>query len=228
LRTVITVLCAARIDPEESFRVVFSLPETSKTNNFVARQAELAAMHKALCERTGRQAVTLYGLGGIGKTQLAMEYAEAHREDHSAIFWLNIKNEVSVKQSYSRLAKRISQDCPSAAQLAVLAVDNKQDEVVAAVKQWLEHAKNTRWLMVFDNYDNPKVPGNADTCAVDIRQFLPEAHHGSVIVTTRSSKVSIGHRLKVGKLEDVRDSLQILSDASHRKGVVDGEMLILC
>jgi hypothetical protein len=63
---------------------------------------------------------------------------------------------------------------------------------VAAVKRWLEHAKNTQWLMVFDNYDNPKVPGNADPGAVDIRQFLPEAHHGSVIVTTRSLKVSIG------------------------------------
>ena len=117
-----------------------------------------------------------------------------------------------LKQSYSRLAKRILQDCPSASQLAVFTDDKKQDEVVAAVKRWLEHAKNTQWLMVFDNYDNPKVPGNADPGAVDIRQFLPEAHHGSVIVTTRSSKVSMGHRVKVGKLEDVRDSLQILSE----------------
>ena len=61
--------------------------------------------------------------------------------------------------------------------------------------------------MVFDNYDNPKVAGNADSAAVDIRRFLPEAHHGSIIVTTRSSKVSISRRTKVGKLEDVRDSL---------------------
>jgi hypothetical protein len=69
--------------------------------------------------------------------------------------------------------------------------------------------------MVFDNF---KVPGNADTGAVDIRQFLPEAHHGSVIVTrliTRSSKVSMGRRMKAGKLEDMRD----LSDASHRQGI---------
>ena len=78
--------------------------------------------------------------------------------------------------------------------------------------------------MVFDNYDNPKVLGNADPGAVDIQKFLPEAHHGLVIVTTRSSKVRIGRRLKVGKLEDVRDSLQILSDASHREGVMDGKL----
>jgi ATP/maltotriose-dependent transcriptional regulator MalT len=182
-------------------------------------------MHQALSEGTGRQAVTLHGLGGIGKTQLAIAYIMAHRDDYSAILWLNIKDEVSVKQSYMRLAKRILQDCPSASQVGVFTDDKKQDEVVAAVKRWLEHAKNTRWLMVFDNYDNPKVPGNSDPAAVNIRQFLPEAHHGSVIVTTRSSKVSIGRRMKVGKLEDVRDGLQILSDASHREGVMDGEWL---
>lgn len=79
-------------------------------------------------------------------------------------------------------------------------------------------------MMVFDNYDNPKVAGNADSAAVDIRRFLPEAHHGSIIVTTRSSKVSIGRRTKVGKLEDVRDSLQILSDASGREAAMDGKL----
>jgi hypothetical protein len=85
--------------------------------------------------------------------------------------------------------------------------DKKQDEVVVAVKQWLEHAKNTRWLMVFDNYNNPKVPGNADPRVVDIQEFLPEAHHSSVIITTRSLIVSIGRRMKVGKLEDIWDGL---------------------
>jgi hypothetical protein len=181
-------------------------------------------MHKVLIGRTGRQAVTLHGLGGIGKTQLAITYTKIHRHDYLAIFWLNIKDEVSVKQSYSRLAQRILQDCPSASQLGVFTDDKKQDEVMAAVKRWLEHAKNTQWLMVFDNYDNPKVSGNADPGAVDIQHFLPKAHHGSVIVTTRSSKVSIGHRMKVGKLEDVRDSLQILSNESHREGVTDGKL----
>lgn len=185
-------------------------------------------MHKALGGGTGRRAVTLHGLGGIGKTQLAIAYIMAHRDDYSAIFWLNIKDEVSVKQSYLRLAKRILQDCPSASQLGVFTDDKRQDDVVAAVKRWLEHAKNSRWLAVFDNYDNPKVPGNADPGAVDIRQFLPEAHHGSVIVTTRSPKVSMGRRVKVGKLEDVRDSLQILSDASHREGAMDGELYTSC
>jgi ATP/maltotriose-dependent transcriptional regulator MalT len=201
------------------------LPEVSEINHFVARQAELAEMHKVLIEGTGRQIVTLQGLGGIGKTQLAIAYTKVHRDDYSAIFWLNIKDEVSVKQSYSWLAQQILQDCPSASQLGIFIDDKKQDEVMAGVKRWLEHAKNTRWLMVFDNYDNPKVPGNSDTSTVDIQQFLPKAHHGSIIVTTRSSNVSMGLPIKVGKLEDIRDSLQILSHTSHRKDVMDGEFV---
>ncbi|PSN60505.1 hypothetical protein BS50DRAFT_593611 [Corynespora cassiicola Philippines] len=212
---------AARSNLGQNFSVIFSLSEASETNHFVARQTELATMHEALSGGTDRNAVTLHGLGGIGKTQLAIAYIKAHRDNYSAIFWLNIKDEVSVKQSYLRLAKRILQDCPSASQLGVFTDDKRQDDVMAAVKRWLEHAKNTQWLVVFDNYDNPKVPGNTDPGAVDIRQFLPETYHGSVIITTRSSKVNVGRRMKVGKLEDVRDSLQILSDASHREGVID-------
>lgn len=204
--------------------MVLSLPEASETDHFVARQAELATMRRMLSENIGRQAVTLHGLGGIGKTQLAIAYTKAHRDDYSAIFWMNIKDEVSVKQSYSRLARRILQEHPSASQLGTITDESKPDEVVGAVKRWLEYAKNTRWLMVFDNYDNPKVPGNVDPGLVDIRQFLPEVHHGSVIVTTRSSKVSIGRRMKVGKLEDIRDSLQILSNVSHREGVINSEL----
>lgn len=82
-------------------------------------------------------------------------YTKAHRDDYSAVFWLNIKDEVSVKQSYSRLAQRILQEFPSARQLGVFTDDKKPDKVVVAVKRWLNHAKNTRWLIVFDNYDNP-------------------------------------------------------------------------
>jgi hypothetical protein len=97
-------------------------------------------------------------------------------------------------------------------------------EVVVAVKRWLSLPKNTRWLIVYDNYDNPKLPGNADRTAVDVRQFLPEAYQGSIIITTRSSQVKIGHRIRVGKLEDVHDSLEILSHASGRGRLTEGEL----
>jgi hypothetical protein len=72
--------------------------------------------------------------------------------------------------------------------------------------------------------DNPKLPGNADRTAVDILQFLPEAHQGSIIITTRMSQVKIGHRIRVEKLEDVQDGLEILSHASGRERVMEDEL----
>ncbi|KAI4261199.1 MAG: hypothetical protein L6R42_003599 [Xanthoria sp. 1 TBL-2021] len=211
----------ARVNSDEKFSLVFSLSEVIETNHFVARQEELAAIHKTLGSGTGRQAVTLHGLGGMGKTQLAAAYAKAHSSDYSAILWLNIKDEDSVKQSYARIARRILREHPSTSQLVSITDESQLDESMRAVKRWLEHPKNVRWLMVFDNYDNPKTPGNTGPRVVNIQHFLPEAYHGSVIVTTRESKVNVGRRIKVGKLQDIYDSLQILSDTSHRDGVID-------
>ena len=126
-------------------------------------------------------------------------------------------------QSYSHIATRILKEYPSVGQLSSITNETQLCEKMVAVKRWLEHPKNTRWLIVFDNYDDPKIPGNAEYSAVDMRRFLPEVYHGSIIVTTTSSKVNVGRCIRVGKLEDVRDCLQILSDASRRDGVLEGQ-----
>ena len=102
----------------------------------------------------------------------------------------------------------------------------KLDDVVEGVKQWLSLPMNTRWLLVYDNYDNPKLPGQTDGAAVDIRQFLPEAYHGSIIITTRSSQVKIGKRMRIEKMMDIRDSLEILSHTSGREGVLEGMCIV--
>jgi ATP/maltotriose-dependent transcriptional regulator MalT len=214
----------ARIDTDETFSVDFSLSEVPETEHFVSRREELTEIHKTLGGDGTRSTVVLHGLGGIGKTQLAVTYAKRHKADYSAIFWLNSKDEDSLKQSFARVARRILQENPEASRLSAVNEDSSLDKVVDAVKRWLDHPKNTRWLIVYDNYDNPKLRGNTDPTAVDIRRFLPEAYHGSIIITTRSSQVKLGHRIRVGKLEDVRDSLEILSHTSGRGSVVDGEL----
>ena len=203
---------------------MFDLSEVSETTYFAARQRELETIYQTLSVGEGRRAVTLHGLGGIGKTQLAIAYAKAHYNDYSAIFWLNIKDEASVMQSYSRIAKRVLKEHPTG-QLSSITDETQPGDVLAAVKRWLEHPKNTRWLMIFDNYDSPRISGNTDYSAVDIRRFLPEAYHGAVIVTTVSAMVRIGQPMPVGKLEDVQDGLQILSDTSRRDDAVNSKLI---
>jgi hypothetical protein len=215
----------SRIGFEEDFSVAFSLAETSETTHFVARQNELGKLDQILGgggSSDGRRTAVLHGLGGIGKTQLAIAYAKRHKDDYSAILWLNIKDEDSIKYSLAMAAKRLRRAHPSASGLSAIAQDSSLDEVVDAVKRWLGHPKNTQWLLIYDNYDNPKLPGNNHPAAVDIRGFLPEAYHGSVIITTRSSQVKIGNRIHVTKLLNMSDNLQILADSSQRDNAKTG------
>jgi hypothetical protein len=188
----------------------------------VAREEELVEMHRTLSSDGSRRIIVLYGLGGIGKTQLSVAYAKRHKDSYSAIFWLNIKDEDSLKQSFARIARQILRENPSAGQLSNMDTTENLDEVVDAVKAWLSLPNNTRWLMIYDNYDNPKLPGNTDPAAVDIRKFLPELYQGSIIITTRSSQVRFGHPIQIRKFRDVRDSLEILSNASRREGLRSG------
>ena len=159
----------------------------------------------------------------MGKTQLAVAYAKRHKNNYSAIFWLNIKDEDSLKQSFARVARQILREYPSARWLSSVDLKNL-DQVIDAVKAWQGLPYNTRWLMIYDNYDNPKLASNKDPAAVDIAQFLPDVYQGSVLITTRSSQVQIGHLIRITKLQDLRDSLQILSNASYRKGVIDSKL----
>ena len=180
-------------------------------------------MHRTLSGDGGRRTVVLYGLGGIGKTQLTIAYAKRHKDNYSAILWLNIKDEDALKQSFAKVAKQILREHPSASRLSSVNMKGNLGEVADAVKAWLNLPNNARWLVIYDNYDNPKLPGNTDPTALDIRKFLPESYQGSVVITTRSSQVRIGHPIQVRKLENVSDSLKILSNASRREGLINGE-----
>jgi hypothetical protein len=128
----------------DDFSIPFSLSDVSETHRFVAREEELAEIHEALDKNGSRSTVILHGLGGIGKTQLSIAYAKRHKDHYSAIFWLNIKDEDSVKQSFAKLARQILRRHPSADPLNRVDMGGKLDEVVDAVKAWLSLPGNTR------------------------------------------------------------------------------------
>ena len=191
--------------------------------HFVARKTELAEIHKALSGDGSRRVVILHGLGGIGKTQLSAAYAKRHRDSYSAIFWLNIKDEDSLKQSFVKIAKQISREHLLALRPSNVDTNENLAEVVDTVKAWLGLPNNTRWLMIYDNYDNPKLPGTTDPAAIDVRRYLPESYQGSIIITTRSSQLRIGQPIQIRKLGDVYDSVEILSNVSRREGLRSGK-----
>jgi hypothetical protein len=203
--------------------VQFTISEVSEIDHFVGREEELAQMREQLPCNDSRKIVVLHGLGGIGKTQLAVAYAKRYRNDYSAVFWLNSKDQDTLKQSFANIAKRIFHDRLSSMHLKTVAESGDLDEAVNAIKRWLSNFGNNRWLLVYDNYDAPKLAGNKDPGGFDIRPFFPDAHQGAIIITTRSSQVKMGHLIPMRKLQDIQHGLEILSHTSRRRGLSNGE-----
>ncbi|KAG9656867.1 hypothetical protein KCU64_g5581, partial [Aureobasidium melanogenum] len=234
----------ARVDDARGnanrFTLSLSLSGATETSHFVGREEELAWMHQKLGGSPGRQTVVVHGLGGMGKTQLAIAYMKRHRNDYSASIWLNARDETSLNQSFRIAALRISREHPDLSYMQS-AVSDKDGDASLAVKRWLDELKNHQWLLIYDNYDHPKMgddtaevpvgdvsspgrPGEVDQQAqegYDIRQYIPDTVHGAVIVTTRSATVQIGEPLRLQKLRRIEDSLRILKTTSGRKGVQD-------
>lgn len=199
-------------------------------------------MREALKWTGERRTAVVYGLGGMGKTQLTIAYIKRHRGDYSAVIWLNARDETSLKQSFQRVAQRILHEHPYVAYVKNAIANRDLDETIAAVKRWLDEPENNRWLVVYDNYDDVKFddgddveeciewvaeetglnqgetnqPVAAVSKAYDIRAYLPETEHGSIIITTRSSIVKLGQCIRLQKLKDVNESLAILESTSNR------------
>ncbi|KAH7134377.1 P-loop containing nucleoside triphosphate hydrolase protein [Dactylonectria macrodidyma] len=233
-----------------TFNLPFSLSEVTEATRFVGRKDELLQLHRGLNTTQDRRVAILHGLGGIGKTQLTIAYLKSYRANYSAIIWLNARDETSLEQGFSIAAKKILGQYPSLVSIRTALDGQEPQGIVQAVKRWLDEPGNDRWLLVFDNYDNPKL-GNEqqseDTAenresrteggslsqaeakalkAFDIRLFFPDSYQGSIIITTRASINGIGNSIFLRKLTDMSDGLEILSSTSHRKDVTNDDAAV--
>lgn len=136
-------------------------------------------------DATRQKTFLLHGLGGIGKTQLAVKYALEHHRSYSAVIWLDGSSEDRLKQSFVEVAYLVPR-----AQLPLLqSVKSLQssiegvDVVVKGVLQWLSLPSNKYWLMIMDNVDRD-FKGN-DPEAYDVTRYLPTGYQGSIIITSR-------------------------------------------
>jgi tetratricopeptide (TPR) repeat protein len=144
----------------------------------------------------------LHGLGGIGKTQLAVEFARRHYRRFSSVFWLDGRREDILKRSIASCAGRIPQgQIPETSR--GYAGDNSADvdAVVKDVMAWLARPDNTVWLLIFDNVDREYAAQGGDPDAYDVRRYFSGADHGSVLVTTRLARLEqLGDSQQLGKV----------------------------
>ena len=212
------MLFTVRSNVDEDFSISFSLSGIPEVENFVGREEEFAKIDETFQgDGSHRKTVTLQGLGGIGKTQLAVTFLKRRRDAYSAIFWLNGKDEDLLKQSFATIAKRLYDKNPSSTLLRTAVESKDADQIVEAVKRWLSVKANTHWILVFDNIDNPKLPGINDPQAYDIESYFPETHQGFILVTTRTLRLNLGEVIPLKKLQNVRESIAILAHTSGRQ-----------
>ena len=133
--------------------------------SFTGREAEIAGLRERLA-RKGKTALAraISGLGGIGKTQTAVEYAYHYRDEYKAVLWLNAESPLSLKTGCGDIARQMP-----------LPHDEKDlDQAAAAVKYWL--GTHPDWLLILDNADDPAV----------LEPFLPTGHAGHILITSRA------------------------------------------
>jgi tetratricopeptide (TPR) repeat protein len=149
-----------------------SLPYASLGPLFKGRGEPMELLRQAFAGNRNRRAstfVALHGLGGVGKTRLAIEYGLQHEEDYSALLLISARTPELLKSNLAELVGPLILDLPEKE-----ARDN--EEKINAALNWLE--QNPRWFLILDNIDN--VPA-----AAAMQALLPKLRGGDVLVTGR-------------------------------------------
>ncbi|OCL00351.1 uncharacterized protein K441DRAFT_99752 [Cenococcum geophilum 1.58] len=216
--------CADNVAGREYFgeyRTVFSLEGVPRVSKFVDRPAEMAELERVLLpkQQSCRQRISiLHGLGGIGKTQLAVEFARRHHRRFSSVFWLDGRSEDSLKRSIASCASKIPQiQIPETSRAYSADGSIDVNAVVKDVMDWLAQSDNTAWLLIFDNVDREYDPYGAEPDAYDVKRYLSGADHGSVLITTRLARLEqLGDSQQLGKV-DRRQAEAIFKNWYKRK-----------
>ena len=171
----------------------FSLEGVPSTDKFVDRPSDMETLEGVLLpqlQNTRQKKVVLHGLGGMGKTQLAVEFARRHHQQFTSVFWLDGRSEGRLKQSIANAASRVPEgQIAEMSRLYSRSGSGDSDAVVRDMTNWLNEPDNTDWLLIFDNIDHEHQQDDADPDAYDVRRYLPGADHGSILITTRLARL---------------------------------------
>jgi len=138
----------------------------NRNADFTGRTTVLGQLRRELAG-DGTAAVlaqALYGLGGVGKTQMALEYAHRFKSDYDLIWWVPAEQPQAISMALAELAGR----------MGLQASDNAAETAAYAVDQ-LRRGIGGRWLLIYDNAEEP----------ADLEPYLPGGP-GHVIVTSRN------------------------------------------
>ena len=146
-------------------------------------------------------------MGGVGKTQTAVEYAYRYREAYDWVFWVKADTDLNLATNFGKIASAIG--LPQI-------VGQPLDETVQAVKRWLE--TNDRWLLIFDNADTPAW----------LKLYRPNNPNGRILITSRAQvfdSLDLAQPLEVKKL-DQKEAVDFLYKRTERSQAQSAEVAV--
>nr|WP_275424889.1 FxSxx-COOH system tetratricopeptide repeat protein [Streptomyces sp. SID13726] len=156
--------------------------------SFTGREELLEALEESLLANPVTAALpqALHGMGGIGKSQLALEYVYRYATNYDLVWWIPAEQPALIRQAFVELAERLQVSVSSMASTAIPAV-------LEALRTGIPYGN---WLLVFDNADSPEA----------IQDCFPSRFEGgpagAVLVTSRNPQWNaLAHPLEVGVFE---------------------------
>ncbi|KAF3934331.1 hypothetical protein ABW19_dt0209538 [Dactylella cylindrospora] len=215
----------ARAEPEKIENVNFVIPfsiQQPRNRTFIGRAEELRKIHKYFTQPTLMESAdmesadmesqptdtpsmfALAGTGGMGKTQIALEYAYRHQRDYTAIFWVFAASEDTIRAAFVDIMQRIVNEQVKvvwtgppnydvvASSLGIPGLINSNGvvsanpetigNIQAALFSWLQLPGNSKWLLIFDNAD--------DLETFDLQKYIPSHGGGAILITSRRPEFS--------------------------------------
>ncbi|WP_203934547.1 FxSxx-COOH system tetratricopeptide repeat protein [Virgisporangium ochraceum] len=173
--------------------------------NFTGRRDLLDALHRRL--RAGTTAVlpeAVHGSGGVGKSQLVVEYVYQHLKDYDLIWWIPAERPAQIVSALVELAQRLDISATTANTAVPLVLD--------ALRIGRPHSN---WLLIFDNAESPE----------DVQRFFPEHGPGSIVVTSRNAAwTEVANGLRVDVF-DRHESIEMLRKRSPALSIEDADRL---
>lgn len=188
------VISTAQLTPQRP--QVWNVP-SFEADRFVGREKEIAELRKVLLSspvNTAGSTVLLAGIGGVGKTQLALHYAHRYASEYSVVWWINAHDESSLVDGLAQLALKVGAGNRTAG-------DSR--ELARSAKRWLEQA--VRWLLVLDDAQRSE---GSDA-------YIPRDHRGHIILTSRFREWIGGSSVINLMALSRQESIQLLLDKAN-------------
>ncbi len=168
------------VTPPEDSSVIWNVPYY-RNPFYTGRSHLLTLLHDIFCSgKVTTRTQALSGLGGIGKTQVALEYVYRYHNEYQVILWVRGETQ-----------EKMLSDISSFATMLKLKGQHVQEQhhLIEMVRSWLK--KNTKWLLVIDNIEDIKL----------VQKLIPSTARGHILLTTRTQTTgNIAQHIDLGKM----------------------------